>query len=91
MLRVSSPPQPTIMIQATWNELTLTPRFPLGTSKGVINVRTAYPRLEPRTRATAYGGIWDTPGHKPAKWWDANNPIFTGASFNHAQQFGTVS
>jgi iron complex outermembrane receptor protein len=22
---------------------------------GVINVRTAYPRLEPRTRATAYG------------------------------------
>lgn len=57
---------------------------------GVINVRTAYPRLEPRTRATAYGGIWDTPGHKPAKWWDANNPIFTGASFNHAQQFGPL-
>jgi outer membrane receptor protein involved in Fe transport len=55
---------------------------------GVINVRTAYPRLEPRTRATAYGGIWDTPGHKPAKWWDANPPVFTGASFNHAQQFG---
>ena len=55
---------------------------------GVINVRTAYPRLEPHTRATAYGGIWDTPGHKPAKWWDANPPVFTGASFNHAQQFG---
>lgn len=55
---------------------------------GVINVRTAYPRLEPRTRVTAYGGIWDTPGHKPAKWWDANPPIFAGTSFNHAQQFG---
>ncbi len=55
---------------------------------GVINVRTAYPRLEPRTRATVYAGIWDTPGHKPAKWWDANPPIFGGASFNHAQQYG---
>ncbi len=55
---------------------------------GVINVRTAYPRLEPRTRATVYAGIWDTPGHKPAKWWDANPPVFAGASFNHAQQYG---
>lgn len=55
---------------------------------GVINVRTAYPRLEPRTRATVYGGLWTTPGHKAAKWWDANPPLFTGASFNHAQQFG---
>lgn len=55
---------------------------------GVINVRTAYPRLEPRTRATVYAGVWDTPGHKPAKWWDANPPIFGGASFNHAQQYG---
>jgi len=55
---------------------------------GVINVRTAYPRLEPRTRATVYAGIWDTPGHKPARWWDANPPIFGGANFNHAQQYG---
>ena len=55
---------------------------------GVINVRTAYPRLEPRTRATVYGGIWDAPGHKPAKWWDANPPLFAGANFNHAQQYG---
>jgi len=55
---------------------------------GVINARTAYPRLEPRTRATVYSGIWGAPGHKPAKWWHDNAPLFGGASFSHAQQYG---
>ncbi len=30
------------MIEATWKEITFTPRFPLGTSKGVIEARTAW-------------------------------------------------
>lgn len=55
---------------------------------GVINVRTLYPRSEPRTRANVFTGIWDTPGHAPAKWWGENPPMFGGASFNHAQQYG---
>ena len=55
---------------------------------GVINVRTMYPRSEPRTRANVFTGIWDTPGHAPAKWWGENPPMFGGASFNHAQQYG---
>ncbi|HEY0978160.1 MAG TPA: TonB-dependent receptor [Flavobacteriales bacterium] len=55
---------------------------------GVINVRTAYPRATPRTRATVFGGFYDTPGHAPAKWWGDNPPAFTGANFFHAQQFG---
>ncbi|MBK9760818.1 MAG: TonB-dependent receptor [Flavobacteriales bacterium] len=55
---------------------------------GVINVRTAYPVAEPRTRATVFSGFWDTPGHKPAKWWGDNPPLFGGANFCHSQQFG---
>lgn len=57
---------------------------------GVINVRTAYPRSEPRTRATVFTGVYDTPGHAPAKWWDQNNPGISGASFYHSQQFGQL-
>lgn len=57
---------------------------------GVINVRTAYPRNEPQTRVTVFSGIYDTPGHAPAKWWDANNPGMGGASFFHSQKFGQL-
>jgi iron complex outermembrane receptor protein len=57
---------------------------------GVINVRTAYPRADPSTRVNVFGGVYDTPGHEPAKWWDQNPPLFTGANFFHAQQFGQL-
>ena len=55
---------------------------------GVINVRTAYPRLKPQTRVNVFGGVYDTPGHAPAKWWDNNPPLFNGANFFHSRQFG---
>ena len=57
---------------------------------GVINVRTAYPRAKPSTRVTTFAGIYDTPGHEPAKWWDANSPVFGGANFFHGQQLGKL-
>ncbi|MBL0127805.1 MAG: TonB-dependent receptor [Flavobacteriales bacterium] len=57
---------------------------------GVINVRTAYPRSEPRTSVTTFAGVWDTPGHEPAKWWGANNPVFGGANFFHSRQIGQL-
>jgi len=53
---------------------------------GVINVRTAYPRSTPSTRVTTFVGLYDAPGHKPAKWWDANSPMFGGANFFHSRQ-----
>ncbi len=56
---------------------------------GVINVRTAYPRAEPRTRVSVFAGMYDAPGHAPAKWWGENSPLFTGANFFHSQQFGS--
>ncbi|MBK8499909.1 MAG: TonB-dependent receptor [Flavobacteriales bacterium] len=55
---------------------------------GVINVRTSFPRSEPRTRVVTFAGIYDTPGHKPARWWDQNQPGFGGANFFHSQKFG---
>jgi iron complex outermembrane receptor protein len=57
---------------------------------GVINVRTAYPRAEPRTRVTAFTGMYGTPGHEPAKWWGDNNPMFGGVNFSHARQIGKL-
>ena len=57
---------------------------------GVINVRTAYPRAEPRTRVNTFGGVYDTPGHAPAKWWGDNPPLITGANFFHSRQFGQL-
>ncbi len=54
------------MIQATWKELTLTPRFPLGTSKGMINARTvwyliAWDADRPQIRGIGEAALF--PGH----------------------------
>lgn len=57
---------------------------------GVINVRSAYPRAEPRTRVTTFGGMYDTPGDPDMKWWDQQAPVFTGASFFHSRQIGQL-
>jgi outer membrane receptor protein involved in Fe transport len=57
---------------------------------GVINVRTAYPRSEPRTRVTMFTGMYDTPGHAPARWWDQNSPTISGVNFFHSRQIGQL-
>jgi len=57
---------------------------------GVINIRTAYPRSEPRTRVTVFSGMYDTPGNPEAKWWSENAPMISGANFFHSQQFGAL-
>ncbi|MBX2971651.1 MAG: TonB-dependent receptor [Flavobacteriales bacterium] len=55
---------------------------------GVINVRTAYPRETPTTKATVFSGSYDAPANAAARWWGDNNPMVSGASFSHARQFG---
>ncbi len=57
---------------------------------GVINIRTAYPRSTPRTRVTMSTGIYDTPGHRPAKWWGDSPPGVQGVNFFHSRQFGNL-
>ncbi len=54
------------MIRATWKEITLTPRFPLGTSKGVIQERTvwyliAWDEARPQLRGIGEAALF--PGH----------------------------
>ena len=54
------------MIHATWKELTLTPRFPLGTSKGVISERTVWYLIawhadRPQVRGIGEAALF--PGH----------------------------
>jgi outer membrane receptor protein involved in Fe transport len=55
---------------------------------GTINVRTTWPGSKPLTRASLFGGVYDAPGHVPAKWWGPSPPVSTGASFLHSQRFG---
>lgn len=57
---------------------------------GVINIRTAYPRSEPRTRVSVFSGVYDTPGNPNARWWKENAPMMGGASFFHSEQFGAL-
>ncbi|MBL7939866.1 MAG: TonB-dependent receptor [Flavobacteriales bacterium] len=57
---------------------------------GVINVRTAYPRAEPRTRIITFAGIYDSPANAKARWWGDNSPMFGGANFSHSQRFGKL-
>jgi iron complex outermembrane receptor protein len=54
---------------------------------GVINVRSAWPVDSPHTRASVFAGVYDTPGNAPSKWWGADPPLMTGASFFHSQRF----
>lgn len=57
---------------------------------GVINIRTAYPRSTPRTRVTMSTGVYDTPGHRPAKWWGDNPPGVQSVNFFHSRQIGNL-
>ena len=56
---------------------------------GSINVRTAYPKDVPETKATLYSGMYDAPSVEGTKWWNgvAN---FSGASFMHSEKFGQL-
>ena len=55
---------------------------------GVINVRTAYPRAEPSTRATLFAGTYDAPRVPSQRWWGDNSPNFGGFNFSHSRQIG---
>lgn len=56
---------------------------------GSINVRTAYPKDKPETKATLYSGIYDAPSADSAKWWKGT-ANFSGFNFLHSQKFGQL-
>jgi iron complex outermembrane receptor protein len=52
---------------------------------GTINFRTAYPKERSHTYVRTYGGVYDTPMNKEAKWW--NGPAnFSGVTILHAEK-----
>ena len=53
---------------------------------GVINIRTAWPGLRPKTRITAYGGFYDKPIRNELAWWWKGYPVMTGIRFSHSQK-----
>ena len=57
---------------------------------GVINIRTAYPDLEPMTTATLYSGIVARPKRKETVWWWDTNPLFGGFSFMHSRKIKDI-
>ncbi len=52
---------------------------------GIINVRTAVPRSEPKTKASVFSTAYLPPRVKSLQWWDSA-PYTAGASFSHAQK-----
>lgn len=53
---------------------------------GVINVRTAYPKLKPETKVTIYNGFYMNPKRKELKWWGETQPLFLGSNIFHMQR-----
>lgn len=56
---------------------------------GVINIRTAYPKTEPETKAVIYNGVYDSPSNKAYKWW-SKSPQYRGASVSHSRKIGSL-
>ena len=56
---------------------------------GIINVRTAYAKSDPITKASAFFTGFMSPKDENKKWWDSL-PFESGASFSHAQKMNKL-
>jgi len=56
-----------------------------GASNGVINIRTAFPKLKPETRVTVFAGTWNRPADSYKTPWEGFNPIKSGVNFYHSR------
>ncbi|HCI58192.1 MAG TPA: hypothetical protein DFH96_05375, partial [Bacteroidetes bacterium] len=52
---------------------------------GTINFRTAYPKERYHTYLRTYGGVYDKPSNREAKWWDGP-ATFSGINFLHSEK-----
>jgi len=55
---------------------------------GVINYRTSYPGLVPKTYITTIFGQYTMPDREEIAWWGNNAPIFGSTRFLHSRQAG---
>lgn len=57
---------------------------------GIINIRTAYPKDNPKTKINLYTGIYSHPALDTARWAnDDDLPIYGGMNFFHSRKIGT--
>lgn len=52
---------------------------------GAINVLTAYPRPNPKTKVTAFAGVYSKPKDEREASWNHRNPVKYGLSFLHSR------
>lgn len=58
---------------------------------GIVNVRTAYAKSEPITKASVFSTVHLSPKREEIKWWDGSStPRAIGASFSHRQKIKKV-
>ena len=57
---------------------------------GVINVRTAFPKGEPKTKVTLFHGIYSDPTTIEGKYW-SGSPMMSGLNFLHTRKIGGLS
>lgn len=57
---------------------------------GVINIRTAYPGIEPSTTVSLYTGIFSKPERNELSWWWEANPLFGGVNFTHSRKIKDI-
>lgn len=58
---------------------------------GAINVRNAWPKEDPVTKVSVFGGVYSKPERKYATPWTSGmNPIQYGVSLSHSQKFGNI-
>ncbi|MDE7090228.1 MAG: TonB-dependent receptor, partial [Bacteroidales bacterium] len=55
---------------------------------GAINVRTAYAKADPETKAKLHIGAYSKPKQKDLAPWTKNLPLVYGASLSHARRIG---
>lgn len=58
---------------------------------GIVNVRTAYAKSEPITKAAVFSTVYLSPKRDELKWWDGEDtPRIIGANLSHRQKLGKV-
>ncbi len=60
-----------------------------GALNGIVNMRTAFARNEPRTQASIFYGQYDAP-RNTYKWWTGSSQSQKGITFSHAQKIGRL-
>jgi len=52
---------------------------------GSIHIRTAFPKLKPKTKVNVYSGFYSEPNVEGATWWKGT-PLISGANFLHSRK-----